>query len=640
MTINASFKAQEWHQLLRSPMLASMAITAAGRVGRCAQAPTATARGSRHLSNRPWLGSRPGSHASSADTFVDRHLGPTRLVRQRLFPRPQISSALRFSRSRNRFLSSLVATVLTIGFGSATESKTALLVVGNTTLDPSDAAIEQRLDHYYKTTVRDDSATADTTKDLIVISQSADFNTVGTKYKAVGKGILVLEPALFDDMAMTAAGAFGTFAGQTRIMINDAGHQMAAGFARDELVTIYGSARDVGWGTPTASGLNVALAADGVPGPAVIFHYRAGATMSGGFTAPARRVGYFVKHADALTAGGWKMFDYAVDYADGEVPPIAGGSKNAITWSSTVTRLAGGCDAYSPTWAPDNRLYTSWGDCNGLTGALSPKRSMGLGRISGLPWHNNIGVEDIDTGPAGAPDIDQIDGGLDALGQGPAGEKPSGMLYLSNKLYTLVRNIQTNGTQSALRYTGQNYYQPNSSWNWAGWTFTEFGYPVFVQYGQAFAGGGAYVYVVAHDNPSAYVAADRFILMRAPVASILDQSTWQFFSGTAAAPAWSSFAERARRTAIFSSKGRCLRNGMTYNAARKRYYWWQQIPPPSIPSIPAFSVGLGSTAHPSPGAHGSRSTIPRSGISRRVSGASSRRCGWTGPASIPPARCT
>ena len=132
MTINASFKAQEWHQLLRSPMLASMAITAAGRVGRCAQAPTATARGSRHLSNRPWLGSRPGSHASSADTFVDRHLGPTRLVRQRLFPRPQISSALRFSRSRNRFLSSLVATVLTIGFGSATEGKTALLVVGST----------------------------------------------------------------------------------------------------------------------------------------------------------------------------------------------------------------------------------------------------------------------------------------------------------------------------------------------------------------------------------------------------------------------------------------------------------------------------------------------------------------------------
>jgi len=344
----------------------------------------------------------------------------------------------------------------------------------------------------------------------------------------------------------------------------------------------------------------VALTADGNTAHAVIFSYEAGAAMAGGFTAPARRVGYYVAAANALTADGWRLFDHAIDYADGNVPPVAGGVANGITWSSTVTRLASGCDAYTPTWTPDDRLYTSWGDCNGLMGALSPKRSMGLGRISGLPANNNVVVADIDTGPAGAPDIDQANGGLDALGEGMAGKKPSGMLYLNNTLYAFVRNIQTNGTQSRIRYTPQNYNLPNSIWNWAGWSFAEFGYPVFVQYGKGFAGGGAFVYVVAHDNSSAYVAADHFILMRVPVASILDQSAWQFFSGTANAPAWSSFAQRANRTAIFTSKGRCLRNGMTYNSARGRYYWWQEIPPTFDSPDARFFGGFGIYSAPQP----------------------------------------
>ena len=43
-------------------------------------------------------------------------------------------------------------------------AKTALLVVGSTTLSASDAALKGRLDHYYTTTVRDDGAAADTSK--------------------------------------------------------------------------------------------------------------------------------------------------------------------------------------------------------------------------------------------------------------------------------------------------------------------------------------------------------------------------------------------------------------------------------------------------------------------------------------------
>ena len=47
---------------------------------------------------------------------------------------------------------------------------------------------------------------------------------------------------------------------------------------------------------------------------------------------------------------------------------------------------------------------------------------------------------------------------------------------------------------------------------------------------------------VAADGPSAYVPADRFILMRVPVGSITSQSAYQFFSGTPSAPRWVSFA--------------------------------------------------------------------------------------------------
>jgi hypothetical protein len=105
---------------------------------------------------------------------------------------------------------------------------------------------------------------------------------------------------------------------------------------------------------------------------------------------------------------------------------------------------------------------------------------------------------------------------------------------------------------------------------------------------------------VAHDNRSAYEAADRFILMRVPSTSILDQTAYQFFSGTASAPAWVSYSNRAQRTAIFTCKGRCLRNGMTYHAARKRYYWWQQIPPTKFdPDTRLFGgFGIYSAANP------------------------------------------
>ena len=47
-----------------------------------------------------------------------------------------------------------------------------------------------------------------------------------------------------------------------------------------------------------------------------------------------------------------------------------------------------------------------------------------------------------------------------------------------------------------------------------------------------------YVYIVDHDNISAYHPADRFILLRVPAGKLLERSAYEFFAGTPTYPAW------------------------------------------------------------------------------------------------------
>lgn len=501
-------------------------------------------------------------------------------------------------RTRIRRASFVLLLVGILPWWETSFAKTALLVVGNTTLGVSDAALQTRLNHYYTVTVVDDAAPVDTSKNVIVISASVDPALVGTKYRTVTKGVVLLHPELFDDMGMTAAGAFGSVA-STQIRIADDAHQMAGGFLAANLTT-HSVSRMIGWGTPAASALRVAYTADGNPSQVTIFGYDVGRPMVG-INARARRVGYFLTDARRLRPDGWRLFDHATDWADGVVPPVSGGLKTAITWGApaSVLRFAGGCDGFSPTWAADGDMYTAYADCNGVSGALS-KRSMGLARIIGAP-SGGIGSADIDTGAVGSPDIDLTGpgSGLDATGDGRRGKKPASLLAVNGRVYIWVRNMTTAGTESRLKYS-DDYGQAHATWQWATWSYPEFGYPVFVQYGRDSDGGGPYAYVVAHDNPAAYEAADRFILMRVPTGSILDRNAYQFFSGTPSAPNWVSYANRALRTAIFTSKGRCLRNGMSYNAARGRYYWWQQIPPTKFVSDSRTSGGVGVYSAPEP----------------------------------------
>ena len=49
------------------------------------------------------------------------------------------------------------------------------------------------------------------------------------------------------------------------------------------------------------------------------------------------------------------------------------GAAQPLTWSGVAAEAARGCDAFTPELADDGAT-TQYGDCNGLTGKLTPKR--------------------------------------------------------------------------------------------------------------------------------------------------------------------------------------------------------------------------------------------------------------------------
>jgi hypothetical protein len=226
-------------------------------------------------------------------------------------------------------------------------------------------------------------------------------------------------------------------------------------------------------------------------------------------------------------------------------------AQNALTWGPVVARAAPGCDAFTPVRGPDGRHYTSYGDCSGLTGTL-PRLSMGFGRIQGGP--TNISVQDLPT-----PDLTDV-------GNRDAGYKPASALIVGTRMYMWIRNYAPGGTQSRLKYS-DNFMQEKSTWTWSV-SLTNFGYPVFVQ-----GLNSSYIYIVAHDNNSAYVPADRFVMIRVPKDELNDRSSYEFFNGTPTVQSWTK--AYSDRRAFFTARGKCFRSGMSYDGARKRYYWWR-----------------------------------------------------------------
>ncbi len=241
-----------------------------------------------------------------------------------------------------------------------------------------------------------------------------------------------------------------------------------------------------------------------------------------------------------------------------------------------------GSDNWPLTWADDGDLYTAWGDGWGFNPPTETKLSMGCAKVSGSP----PGIEGRN-----------VRSNIEEGGMGRRGRKGSGILMVDGVLYLWARNADGDGHHSQLAWSEDRA----RTWTWADWRFEEFGYCTFLNFGPNYAGArDDFVYVYSHDNPSAYCAADRMILMRVPKERIRRRDAYEFFTGLdeQGNPGWSGDSDE--RGAVFTHRRRCLRSGVTYNAGLGRYLWWHQLPNRPMDSQTRFSGGFGVYDAPEP----------------------------------------
>lgn len=251
-----------------------------------------------------------------------------------------------------------------------------------------------------------------------------------------------------------------------------------------------------------------------------------------------------------------------------------------ITWDpkSAMKQISGtrGCDSYTPTWASDGNLYTAVGDCR-FKGAPQ-KIGMGFGRISGATGYG-VTFTPVPTGDPLDWDDAAAGAGVEALGDGDAGEKAAGMLHASGRLWYWIRNIFPGGTGTRLKFS-DDVTAINPQFTWVSWTLPEVGYASFVQFGKAYANGPTdYVYAVipmrsnttGSVSNSAYVLVPAFSLLRGSRSNLALRTNWQYFCGTSSAPAWCATATEATPMLYRAGRKFYPRGGMSWNPGLRKF---------------------------------------------------------------------
>jgi hypothetical protein len=259
-----------------------------------------------------------------------------------------------------------------------------------------------------------------------------------------------------------------------------------------------------------------------------------------------------------------------------EEPPPLG----TIQWDpqSDMIQVAGtiGCDSWTPTWAPDDNLYTAIGDCR--PDGVPRRIGMGFGRISGATAET-ASFTVVPTGDPGDWDDAALGAGVEAVGDDSASHKAAGMLHDGSRFWFWIRNISSTGTGVRLKFS-DNYDSPNPSFTWVDWNLAEVGYASFVQYGQGYTGGPAdHVYAVipmsssatGSVSNSAYELVPGFGLLRGSRSDLTQQSNWEYFCGTAESPAWCSAPSAATPVLHASGVAFTPRAGMSWNPGIGRF---------------------------------------------------------------------
>ena len=150
---------------------------------------------------------------------------------------------------------------------------------------------------------------------------------------------------------------------------------------------------------------------------------------------------------------------------------------------------------------------------------------------------------------------------------GARGKKASGLLMVDGVLYLWARNAGN----AQLAWADDH----GATWTWADWKLTtSFGCPTFLNYGRNYAGArDEFVYVYSHNSDSTYQRADRMVLARAAKHRLREQAAYEFFQELDAQgrSVWTKGV--ARRGAVLTSRGRCCRSSISYNAGLRRCLW-------------------------------------------------------------------
>ena len=220
-------------------------------------------------------------------------------------------------------------------------NKTALLVVGNTTLNNGDAAVLARLRQLGYDVMVKDAAWATPAlaagKGLVLISSTVNSTDIGTKFRDVATPVLTWESWLYDDMRMTAGSANQDYGNDHGTSLNVVGGTdvLAAGQQGTQVVT--SRAQSIRWGKVMGSEARVIAYAPADPWIAAIFAYDKGAQMAGGLRAPGIRIGFYLDDESAAnwTTYGRSLFDAAVRYASN-----CSGAANQLSIDTDVLTLA------------------------------------------------------------------------------------------------------------------------------------------------------------------------------------------------------------------------------------------------------------------------------------------------------------
>jgi hypothetical protein len=200
----------------------------------------------------------------------------------------------------------------------------ALFVTGNTDIvNTVDAPLHARLvDLGFDVTIVDSptsSATDITDHCVVILSAEGASVDIHDKFRDVAVGVVVLEPALYDDMQFVAAPEdLGWNDGVDTIEVVAPAHDLSAGLAGT--VSIYDGGGRVSWGVPSASAQVVAIW-PAEAARATLFAYEAGAALANDFVAQGRRVAFpGGTTAAAMTTSRVDLFEVAIRWAAGDIP--------------------------------------------------------------------------------------------------------------------------------------------------------------------------------------------------------------------------------------------------------------------------------------------------------------------------------